>query len=191
MIASISLRDGQGRIGHNESMSFAANLKRLMNERGVSSAELGRHLGITGQAVNQWLTHGGTAPRHARLEAIAAYFHIPVSALTDGTTGFGEISVSAFAAPPGPRQIQDIEESSPADDEGYDELLNAADTMLTAEDTPLSKKDFARLAMALWQEVSDIGASVPIAERIATVIERRRRMIIAARRLAVGPWRRR
>ena len=188
MTASISLRDGRACFRQNESMSFAENLKRLLTERGISHAELGRHLNISGQAVSQWLSTCGTAPRHARLREIAAFFQIPVSALTDEIAGFSDAGL-AFASPPGARLIPDIEASDPAEDEGYEDLIDAAEAMLATENANFTPKELALLAKELWREFQDDASGRPVADRVQDVIERRRLMIQTAKRLRIGRWR--
>lgn len=51
-------------------MSFAKNLARLMETRGVDQSELARRLKISSQAVNQWVKRG-THPTHARAQMLA------------------------------------------------------------------------------------------------------------------------
>jgi transcriptional regulator with XRE-family HTH domain len=52
-------------------MSFADNLRAVMERQGISQSELARLLGIKSQAVNQWLKPAGTTPRGTRLHDIA------------------------------------------------------------------------------------------------------------------------
>lgn len=58
-----------------------------MDRAGVSQSELARRLGIRSQAVNQWLKEGGTAPRGARLQQVAAALNVGLSELLTGPSG--------------------------------------------------------------------------------------------------------
>lgn len=96
---------------------------------------------------------------------------------------------SSLAPPPGPVTIPPVTEIVPEEEDGFDTLLAAAEAMLTEEGAPMSQREFALLARQLWREVEDLGADVPLPDRITKIIARRRTMLRAARRLAVGPWR--
>lgn len=63
------------------SMSFADKLRAAMEAQGINQSELSRRLGISSQAVNQWLREGGTAPRGSRLQEIAGVLGVTVSEL--------------------------------------------------------------------------------------------------------------
>ena len=103
-------------------------------------------------------------------------------------TGLADAGV-AFTHSDEPPTIPPVTEITPEEEDGFDALLAAAEAMLAEEGAPLSPREFAHLARQLWREVEDLGADMPLPARIATIIERRRTMLRAARRLAVGPWR--
>jgi transcriptional regulator with XRE-family HTH domain len=62
-------------------MSFADNLRAVMERKGVSQSELARLLGIKSQAVNQWLKPAGTTPRGTRLHDIAKALDVELQEL--------------------------------------------------------------------------------------------------------------
>ncbi len=62
-------------------MTFAARLREILDERGVDQTELATALGLTSQAVNQWVKTDGTRPRGKRLDAIAECLDITVDDL--------------------------------------------------------------------------------------------------------------
>ncbi|MBY4639675.1 hypothetical protein K6L44_06620 [Gluconacetobacter entanii] len=53
-------------------MSFKKNLRIAMDAAGIGPAELGRQLGITSQAVSQWLSPDGGYPKGKRMDALKA-----------------------------------------------------------------------------------------------------------------------
>jgi len=58
-------------------MSFAARINEILKAKGVSQVALGAHLGITSQAVNQWVKKSeGTHPRGKRLNLIAGFLGV-------------------------------------------------------------------------------------------------------------------
>lgn len=67
-----------------ESMTFADRLSRIMREKKVNQTELSRGLGVSSQAVNQWIT-GTTQPGMKRLLQIAAALEVSISDLVDDT----------------------------------------------------------------------------------------------------------
>ncbi len=58
-----------------------------MKEAGVDQSELARRLGITSQAVNQWLKPRGTAPRGRRLFEVAKALGIELTKLLGESPG--------------------------------------------------------------------------------------------------------
>lgn len=64
-------------------MTFATNLVRVMQAKDVDQSELARRLGISSQAVNQWV-NGGTLPRPKRWSIIAKALTCDVNELTGG-----------------------------------------------------------------------------------------------------------
>src|SRR4051812_37345972 len=63
---------------------FADNLRRLLAARGMSAGDIARRIGISPQAVSQWLSHQ-TAPSNKRLAQIAAVLAVPVLRLQQDT----------------------------------------------------------------------------------------------------------
>jgi transcriptional regulator with XRE-family HTH domain len=82
-IKTIATRRGGGSVWGDP--VFAANLRRLLAIRGMSARELAQRIGISAQAVSQWLSHQ-TAPTNRRLAQIAAVFAVPVMRLQQDTT---------------------------------------------------------------------------------------------------------
>lgn len=67
-------------IGNKEIMS--SNLKRLMNERNLSQAELSRRLGFKTSTLGDWIS-GKSYPRIDKIEKMANYFNVEKSALIE------------------------------------------------------------------------------------------------------------
>ncbi len=63
---------------------FTANLKRLIAERDVTQAEVAKGIGVTQGIVSMWV-RGASYPRLGLMEKLAAYFDVPVTALTSDT----------------------------------------------------------------------------------------------------------
>lgn len=63
---------------------FARNLKRLVAKSGKSQTEISKELGLTSQAFNNYCV-GISIPKLSVIQAIADYFDVGKSALTDET----------------------------------------------------------------------------------------------------------
>lgn len=61
---------------------FAANLRRLLNERGMNARQLARRLAISPQSISQWL-HLQTTPTGWRLKHVAEILKVSVATLTN------------------------------------------------------------------------------------------------------------
>jgi transcriptional regulator with XRE-family HTH domain len=59
---------------------FAANLRRLMRERGLTTRELASKIGVSHQSVSQWLS-GQNGPTNRRLAQVATVFGLSVEIL--------------------------------------------------------------------------------------------------------------
>lgn len=59
---------------------FPANLRRLLDERGVSQTDLASALGISNGTLSDWLS-GRYYPRPKSIEAMAAFFNVPEAEL--------------------------------------------------------------------------------------------------------------
>ncbi len=80
-------------------MEFCDRLQQAMDAAGVDQSMLGRRLGITPSAVNQWIS-GRVMPRASRIMQIAAALGVPASSLLSAS-GFSEPQPSpSFPAPP-------------------------------------------------------------------------------------------
>ena len=78
-------------------MSFGPHLALLMAEAGVDQSELARRLGLTSQAVNQWINEG-TVPDLRKLERIADALGITLPRLVDWQrTSAGQINAENIA----------------------------------------------------------------------------------------------
>ncbi len=132
------------------------------------------------------------APGIDKLQRLAAVLGCsPGYLMGEPTTGVADFSAQFEGAPrDSPHMIPEITASDPRDDIGYGELADAAETMLAEEGETLSPRRFADLIHRLWQDFLDHPEDEPLAQRVAAVIEQRRRMIRAARSLALGPGRR-
>jgi transcriptional regulator with XRE-family HTH domain len=72
---------------------FAANLRRLMRERGLTTRELASKIGVSHQSVSQWLS-GQNGPTNRRLAQVATVFGLSVEVLvlppqSDGSSSGG------------------------------------------------------------------------------------------------------
>ena len=132
------------------------------------------------------------APGIDKLQRLAAVLGCsPGYLMGEPTTGVADFSAHFEGAPlDRPRMVPEITASDPRDDIGYAELADAAEAMLAEEGEALSPRRFADLIHRLWQDFLDRGEAEPVPARVAAVIEQRRRMIRAARSLALGPGRR-
>ena len=61
---------------------FAANLSRLLAQRGISQAELVRALGFRQATVSDWMK-GKKYPRVEKLQLLSGYLGVPKAALTE------------------------------------------------------------------------------------------------------------
>lgn len=64
---------------------FIDNVTQLMNEKGISQAELSRRTGLPRSSISQYLS-GRNKPRDKALEAIAGALGVKTEALTAGDT---------------------------------------------------------------------------------------------------------
>jgi transcriptional regulator with XRE-family HTH domain len=141
-------------------MAFSNNLRRLMAARGMSNAELGRHLGITGQAVSQWLTPGGTSPVGHRLERIAQVLGVPTSDLLAGQPGMSEDSAT-FLSSPGP----------PDEYDRLPDMAAALDDALAAQNIRIPARALTRHAQAALAEASRMDRRLPFEDRARLAAE--------------------
>lgn len=135
-------------------MAFKDNLRRLMAERGMSNVELGRRLGITGQAVSQWLAADGTTPRGKRLEKIAAALGVPLTALVDKTPGLSEAPAS-FEGFQGP----------PAEYDRLPEVAAALEEALADWNIRIPARALTHHAQAALEEATRMDRRMPFEER--------------------------
>ena len=61
---------------------FPINLRRLLDERGVSQTDLAAALGISNGTLSDWLS-GRYYPRAKYIEALSAFFNVPASELVN------------------------------------------------------------------------------------------------------------
>jgi transcriptional regulator with XRE-family HTH domain len=59
-----------------------ANLRRLLDERGVSQTDLATAIGISNGTLSDWLS-GRYYPRPKYIEAMAAFFNVPAAEITN------------------------------------------------------------------------------------------------------------
>lgn len=64
---------------------FVDNVTQLMNEKGISQAELSRRTGLPRSSISQYLS-GRNKPREKALKAIAVALDVKTEALTEGDT---------------------------------------------------------------------------------------------------------
>ena len=60
---------------------FVENLTRLMRERGIDQSAIASSLGLTASTVSDWV-NGKKYPRVDRMQRLADFFGVPMSALT-------------------------------------------------------------------------------------------------------------
>lgn len=131
-----------------------------MRARGISSAELGRAVGITGQAVSQWLSPEGTMPRGQRLARIATALGVSVSELTAEAGGFAE-APAAFVGVQGP----------PAEYDRLPEQVELLNEALDAVGIRLPLRSITKHAQDALALASSMDRRLPFEERARMAAE--------------------
>ena len=62
--------------------TIAENIKTILNEKGLSQAEVAEAIGVSPQCFNTW-TQGKAIPRMGKLQALADYLHVNKSDLIE------------------------------------------------------------------------------------------------------------
>lgn len=147
--------------------SFVMRLHAAMAARSVDQSELARRLGITSQAVNQWLA-GETAPKGKRVARVAEELGVSLDWLLAGRGGLSETPApgAAFAWP----------EAGLSDDQTVD-LAARLEQMLREEGMPADIRTVTRLLAITLRDVQAIAGRMPLAERIEFVLSERRSAI--------------
>lgn len=76
----------------NTSKIIAKNLKRLMEDRGLSNVELSEIIGVSESTVGKWLLEK-SIPRMGAIEKLASYFHINKSDLLEDRSNAKEVKL--------------------------------------------------------------------------------------------------
>lgn len=156
----MSLRDAPRPGAVNESMAFADNLRRLMDARGITAAALGPRVGVTPQAVSQWLV-GKTSPVGKRLERLAAALGTTQEALFAPPTGMREESPAYFVG-------------APADE--YHRLADVADLLsakLAEDGLALGQRRLILFAQQALAQAALMDRRLPFEERARIAVEAR------------------
>ena len=75
--------------------AFAANLRRLMCEHGLTTRDLGSAIGMSHQGISQWLS-AQNGPSNRRLAQLANFFGVSVGRFLSAPVGDQEPVVGAF-----------------------------------------------------------------------------------------------
>ena len=168
---------------------MTTELRALRKAARLSQGDLAELIGTQVSQISRWERGNRPIPK-VWAERLAPHLGVTWWELLGAPgSGFADAG-TALAPPPGPRMLPEITASDPRDDLGYAELADAAEAMLAEEGEALSPRRFADLIHRLWQDFLDHPEDEPLTQRVAAVIEQRRRMIRAARSLALGPGRR-
>lgn len=65
-----------------EKMILSTNLTNIISRSGKDQKEIAEAIGVSPAALNMWC-NGVTYPRAPKIQALARYFHVPVSDLVD------------------------------------------------------------------------------------------------------------
>ena len=154
-------------------MGFVENLERLMRLRGLSRRRLAERLGITQQAVGQWLRPTNpTFPAH-RIRDICAVLGATPNELLGDVPG----------APSGVREPQtrlddaSAEQISRVADEEFAEVCEAVLRMLREAGMPTDQRTIAIVAQKVWRDVRALGRTMAFAERLELTLSERRSAI--------------
>ncbi len=150
-------------------MGFAANLERLMAQRGLSRRQLALRLGITQQAVGQWFRAADpTFPAH-RIQDICAILGVTPNELLgdqpgarEAQGGFDDAAVAARLR---------------AEDEEFAEVADAVLQMLREAGMPTDQRTIAIVAQRVWRDVRALGRQTPFADRLELTLSERRSAI--------------
>jgi transcriptional regulator with XRE-family HTH domain len=164
------LHDATPPLRQNESMAFADNLKRLMARQNVSRIDIAAALGVSAQAVSQWMS-GRTQPVGRRLTALAAVLRVPVTALVEEPGGLTEQQGPIQGAP---------EVETAHEDEQFAELAAALEAMLLEEHMPADTRTVSRLARVVWRDM-EVYRSLPFEDRLALTLSAHRSKLKQAR----------
>lgn len=151
--------------------SFVTRLRAAMAARSVDQSELARRLGITSQAVNQWLA-GETAPKGKRLARVADELGVSLDWLLAGRDGFAEA--------PEPLAPAGLTDDLMAD------LAARLEQMLKEEAMPADVRTVTRLLAVTLRDIQAIAGALPLAERIEFALSERRSAIQQGRRALFG-----
>lgn len=78
---------------------FSANLKRILNEKGLSQNELARRIGVQSGTISKWMTHA-TYPRDSQIQKMADALGVKMSELNTDTSEMINFSIERHVAPP-------------------------------------------------------------------------------------------
>lgn len=166
-----------------------ASLRDFRDAAGLTLAALADRVGTTVSQISR-LEKGERKLTKQWAERLAPHLGTTWWSLL-GAPASGVAEPAAAFATPGQPTSPPVTDITIEEDDGYDALLVAVEALARDEGAALTRREFAHLVRTMWQEVTDEGDQLPLADRIHTVIERRRTMFRTARQLAVGKWRRR
>lgn len=154
----MSFGDSARGLSQNESMAFADNLRRLMTLRSMTAAELGPRVGVTPQAVSQWL-RGQTHPVGKRLALVAGALGTTPGALVSESGGMSE-------------EGETFQVGSPADE--YHRLADVAEMLTTELATAgitLGQRRVILFAQQALAQASQMPRALPFEERARLAVE--------------------
>ncbi len=154
-------------------MGFAENLERLMRLRGLSRRQLAERLGITQQAVGQWLRAANpTFPAHRIRDICTVLGATPNELLGDAPDGrVVAREVQSRLDDAGLDQILRVE------DEEFAEVCQAVLCMLREAGMPTDQRTIAIVAQKVWRDVRALGRGMAFAERLELTLSERRSAI--------------
>lgn len=151
--------------------SAGGRLRALRKARGLTLDQLAAELGYSAGHLTHMELNRYRGGRNA-WEAIATYFRLPIDYFLTGPAAVAERQAPIAGAP---------DSAAVADDEAFAELAGRAEAMLREEAMPADSRTVARLARALWREVTVIHPPMPLADAIDLVLDEHRSKIARAR----------
>ena len=154
-------------------MSFGTNLRRAMQARGISTAELARRLGIKSQSVSQWRSDQ-TRPTGARFDELCRVLGISAAELIGQAPGLGEPG-TPLDDPARARILAD-------EDRVFAILASRVEAMLRELGLAADSPTVAVLTRRIWTDMEALRAtSLPMEERMELALSERRSALLRGR----------
>ncbi len=123
----------------NNKETMAANIKRYMEQKGVTNQQLCDDLNLKYTTFMDWIK-GVTYPRIGKIEAMANYFGVLKSDLIEDKTGFNLVT-SKVSAPSSPFSLTDREKDLILAYRARPEMQSAVNTLLGIPNGPSISED--------------------------------------------------